>query len=320
MPVPSIETTGLSKTYRGSFGRRGIRAVDQLDLSIDQGEIFGLLGPNGAGKTTLVKMLLSIVKPTAGEARIFGTSVYNPASRSQIGYLPENHRFPDFFTPMQMMHLYGELAGVSKADRTRRIPELLSLVQMEDWKDTRIKKFSKGMMQRVGLAQALINDPQLIILDEPTDGVDPIGRREIRDVLLVLKEQGKTIFINSHLLSEIERLCTRVAIMNKGALVSEGSVDDLTREETRFTITATHVPAPLLEDLTARFSFEMGQEKLPDSALSQYHLPGNEREALNAVIDALRSANVLIESVEPVRKSLEDQFVQVIKDATPSAS
>ncbi|MEL6615092.1 MAG: ABC transporter ATP-binding protein, partial [Bacteroidota bacterium] len=197
----AIQTRGLAKTYSG---RPPVVALRPLDLDVAPGEIFGLLGPNGAGKTTLVKLLLGIVHPTEGSATLFGTSVSSPEARQPVGFLPENHRFPGYLTARQTLDLFSRMAGVDGS----LAPELLDKVRLSDAVDRKVKTFSKGMMQRLGLAQALMADPRLVFLDEPTDGVDPVGRREIRDLLLELAADGVTLFLNSHLLSEIERICT----------------------------------------------------------------------------------------------------------------
>ena len=305
MPQPSIQVSGLTKVYRSTLSA-GVKALDALDLTVEAGEIFGLLGPNGAGKTTLVKILLSVVHPTSGSASLFGEPVKNPAARTRIGFLPENHRFPDFLTPAQMLDLYGRLAGVPPHLRKSRTTELLGLVNMEKWRDVKIKKFSKGMMQRVGIAQAMMNDPDLLFLDEPTDGVDPIGRREIRDVLAMLSDRGKTIFLNSHLLSEVEQLCTSVAILNKGKKIQEGAVEDLTRIETHFDLITTPISEQLLAELTATFNLSV---LTGAGELSTYRLAQADRAALNQIIDRLRKHNVEIDEVRPMRQSLEERFV-----------
>ena len=312
MSKPSIRVSGLTKVYSTTFSRKPVTALNELNLTVEAGEIFGLLGPNGAGKTTLVKILLSVVKPTQGTAELFGMPVSNPQSRFKIGFLPENHRFPEFLTPDQMLNLYGRLAGVPERVRATRIPELLELVNMLEWRHVKIKKFSKGMMQRVGVAQAMMNDPELIFLDEPTDGVDPIGRREIRDVLLVLKEQGKTIFLNSHLLSEVEQTCTSVAILNKGKKIREGRVEDLTRVETHFDLKVTPINADVQQQIDQKFNLELLSEQSDEKQLVNYRLKDTDRAALNELIDALRQAGAEIEEVQPVRQSLEERFVQEV--------
>lgn len=312
MSDPAIRTEALSKTYRSGFiNRETVRALRDVSLTVNRGEIFGLLGPNGAGKTTLLKILLGIAWPTSGRARLFGHATHEPAARRRVGYLPEKHRFPDFLTTDQMLHLYGRLSGVPPDERTARIPELLDQVDMTEWRQTKLKKFSKGMMQRVGLAQALLNDPDLIFLDEPTDGVDPVGRREIRDILLWLHDQGKTIFLNSHLLSEVEKVCTRVAILNKGELVRHGTIDELTAIERVYDIQSTRIPEPVLEGLDERIRpVEPFETSTP--SIFRYRLQVNDRTDLNAALDRLRSADVELEAVEPVRRSLEDYFIDVV--------
>ena len=195
---------------------------------MERGTTFGLLGPNGAGKTTFVKMLLSCTNPTAGRAKVFGIDSRIPAARRPIGYLPENHRFPTYMTGRGMLDFYGALSGMDGANRKKRTAELLTLVGLAEWGDVRLGKYSKGMLQRVGLAQALMHSPSLLILDEPSDGVDPVGRRQIREILHGLEEKGVTIFLNSHLLAEVELFCRDVAIIHKGKLALEGKIKDLT--------------------------------------------------------------------------------------------
>ena len=312
MSDPAIRTEALSKTYQsGFFNRDSVRALREVSLTVNRGEIFGLLGPNGAGKTTLLKILLGIAWPTSGRARLFGRAVHQSQARQRVGYLPEKHRFPDFLTTDQMLHLYGRLSGVPAEDREQRIPELLDQVDMTEWRHTKLKKFSKGMMQRVSLAQALLNDPRLVFLDEPTDGVDPVGRREIRDLLLWLHDEGKTIFLNSHLLSEVEKICTRVAILNEGQLVRHGTIEELTAIERVYDLQATRIPDAVLDALDGRIrpadAFETGTP-----SLFRYRLQVEDRPDLNAVLDRLRSADVELEAVEPVRRSLEDYFIDVV--------
>lgn len=314
MTQPSISVTNLTKVYTSAFSRNAVKALDNLNLTVEAGEIFGLLGPNGAGKTTLVKVLLSVVHPSAGEASLFGMPAHLPRARKNIGFLPENHRFPEFLTPDQMLTLYGRLSGVSAKKSKSLIPELLEMVNMTEWRHVKIKKFSKGMMQRVGIAQALMNDPELIFLDEPTDGVDPIGRREIRDVLLVLKDQGKTIFLNSHLLSEVEQTCSTVAILNKGKKIREGSVADLTRVETHFDLKTTPVPASAWEKLSGRFSISAIEARAGEGELATFRIHDTDRTGLNKIIDELRQMGVEIEEVQPLRQSLEDRFVEEVRE------
>src|SRR5690554_2634031 len=320
MPA-AIATLGLHKTYRSVFGAN-IEALRPLDLEVSPGEIFGLLGPNGAGKTTLVKLLLGVALPSGGEGRLFGRSIREPEARRPVGFLPESHRFPDYLTARQVLDYYARIAGVDEAERARRIPELLERVRMAKWADTRVRKFSKGMMQRLGLAQAPTNAPGLLFLDEPTDGVDPVGRREIRDLLLEVSREGTTIFLNSHLLSEVEQVCTRVAILKAGRLARLGTVEELTTQDRVVEIRCTPLPPDLAPDLADLFrplgdaSRGNGEAKgSEDASLAAYRLAVRDRAHLNAVLDALRAAAVELESVRPLRQSLEEFFVEVVASA-----
>jgi len=208
----AIETHHLSKFY----SRGKVKALQDFSLSVEKGKIFGLLGPNGAGKTTFIKLLLGIIHPTKGQAFILGQPVSNYRVHQHIGYLSEKHHFPDFLQARQVLYYFGKMSGISGSQLDLRIEELLELVNLSEWANAKTREFSKGMLQRLGLAHTLINDPQLIFLDEPTDGIDPVGRREIRDLLQLLRDQGKTIFLNSHLLSEVERISDEIAILLAG--------------------------------------------------------------------------------------------------------
>jgi len=316
MPDDALFVSDLSKIYRtGLIRRSNVHALRGVSLRVPQGAIFGLLGPNGAGKTTLVKILLGLVHPSGGTAKIFGQPAQDSDARKRVGFLPENHQFPGFLTARQTLHLYGRLADVPGADRKERLPELLRRVDLLERADTKVKTFSKGMLQRLGLAQALLNDPDILFLDEPTSGVDPVGRRAIRDIVLELREEGATIFLNSHLLSEVEKMCTTVAILRDGELVRKGTVSDLTAVERVYDLVATPVPDSFLEETKLRPS--------PDSApsdpdLRQYRLQADDRTILNQVVDGLRDADVEIEAIKPLRRSLEDYFIDVVDTPAPS--
>lgn len=285
----AIETTGLEKVYRSPWRGREIRAVSDLSLRVPVGVKFGLLGANGAGKTTFVKMLLSAVNPTAGTAKIFGREAREPEARRPVGYLPENHRFPTYLTGSGMLHFYGSLSGMDSRDRARRVPELLEQVGLKNWGDVRIRKFSKGMLQRLGLAQALIHRPRLLVLDEPTDGVDPVGRRHIREILSTLTGAGVTIFINSHLLSEVQAFCDHVAILKKGELVLEGKMNELLAES-GYRVTGQTAAGEIIE------------RQLPT------------REEANRLIDQIRASSGWIETVAPTVNSLENLFILATGD------
>ena len=317
--APAVAVSNLRKTYRsGLLKKRTVEALKGVSLEVAPGEIFGLLGPNGAGKTTLVKSLLGIVHPSGGEARLFGTAAADPDAREPVGYLPENHRFPGFFTARRMLDTYGALGGVPPAARKERIPELLDKVDLADAADAKIKTFSKGMLQRTGLAQALLSRPRLLFLDEPTDGVDPVGRRRIRDLLVELRDEGTTVFLNSHLLSEVEQVCSRMAILNGGELVRTGSIDDLTQEEHTYDLRATPVPPDLLDAFPGEALSPVEATRSNGEASSgetkRYRVRADSRAHLNDVIDRLRSGGVELESITPKRQTLEDYFIDVVSE------
>ena len=310
--MPALSVSSLSKTYRtGLLRRSAVQALDGVSLAVEKGAIFGLLGPNGAGKTTLVKILLGLVHPTSGTARLFDRPAGNPTARQRSGFVPENHRFPGFFTAVQTLHAYGRLADVPRAERTDRIPALLERLDLEGRGDSKVKTFSKGMLQRLGLAQALLNDPDLLFLDEPTGGVDPVGRRAIRDIVLELREEGKTIFLNSHLLSEVEKVCTQIAILREGSLVRQGSVEELTAAERVYDLIATPIPDSIRNDADLPLA-PAPDGSSPELDLKQYRVRADDRATLNAVLDRLRGADVEIESITPLRQSLEDYFIDVV--------
>lgn len=309
MPT-AVTTRELAKTYTDAFGRNPVHALQPLDLVVEEGEIFGLLGPNGAGKTTLVKLLLGLARPSQGEATLFDRSIRDPEARRAIGFLPENHRFPDYLTARQTLRLYARLADVPSAERDPRADELLDRVRLEAAADRKVKTYSKGMMQRLGLAQAMMSRPKLLFLDEPADGVDPVGRSEIRDLMLEERERGTTLFLNSHLLSEIERVCTRVAILKEGRLVRQGTVEELTTDRRVWRLRCTPVP----DEVASRIgrSLRPVDDEPDETGLVEYRLRAADRSALNGRLDVLRAADVEIESVEPLRRSLEDFFVEIV--------
>ncbi|MEE3002484.1 MAG: ABC transporter ATP-binding protein, partial [Planctomycetota bacterium] len=237
-----IDVHDVHKTFK-----KRIKALQGVDLQVGSGEIFGLLGPNGAGKSTLVKILMTVVRPDKINGTFLGASIGQKEPLSRVGYLPEHHHFPDYLTGLQVIEFSGAMCGLLKRDRQANARKLLDRVGMTKWGSSRLNSYSKGMLQRVGLAQALVNDPKLVVLDEPTDGVDPVGRREIRDLLLELRGEGRSIFLNSHLLSELEMVCDRVAIMVQGRVSMQGTIDELTQDSRRFEIDIT---GPVPEWLT----------------------------------------------------------------------
>jgi ABC-2 type transport system ATP-binding protein len=304
----ALSTEELSKTYSsGLFTKQRVAALTGVSLQVAPGEIFSLLGPNGAGKTTFIKILLSLTFPTSGSATMLGETLPNVRVRRRSGYLPENHRYPGYLTGAQVLMFFGQLGGATRADVASRVGPLLDLVGLSQWRTMKVKKYSKGMMQRLGLAQALINDPAIVFLDEPTDGVDPVGRKEIREILKRLKDEGKTVFLNSHLLSEVELISDRVAILDKGRLVKVGTVDELTTEGSRyrFGISGSLPPDLKTEASALVIAFESGADYLIAELKSD--------AALNAFIDLLRKYNVTITGVTKQRTSLEDSFLSLIR-------
>jgi ABC-2 type transport system ATP-binding protein len=313
----AIETDGLQKIYRTRWTGRTFTAVAGLTLRVPVGSKFGLLGANGAGKTTFVKMLLSAVRPTSGRAALFGHDSQEAESRRPVGYLPENHRFPTYFTGTGMLDFYGALSGMSAIDRKQRTAELLELVGLERWGDVRIKKYSKGMLQRLGLAQALMHRPQLLVLDEPTDGVDPAGRRHIRDILNSLTGTGVTIFLNSHLLSEVETFCDYVAILRQGHLALEGKMSSLLTKQ-GVLITARDVNAQARRAMASLASTTRVIAEGEDEGAVEFTVL-TTLEA-NRAIDQLRAAEATIHSVIPSSNSLEDIFIEITGSSRSAGS
>lgn len=312
--LPAIEVRDLRKTYRGGLFGRSVQALRGVSFQVGRGEIFGLLGPNGAGKTTLIKILLGIVRRSGGQAMLLGHAAGRRASRREVGYLPENHRIPRHHTGNTALEFYGALSHMSGAEIRRRRPELLELVGLGRWGRTSVRQYSKGMLQRLGLAQALMHDPQLLILDEPTDGVDPVGRAEMRALLVELKGRGKTIFINSHLLQEIELVCDRVAILHKGEVVAAGDIALLTRGKSA-SVTFELVPPPgadqawraAIDGLNARVS---GPK--PGGAWDLLATVSGQQD-VDRCIDRLRQAGVSIVSISPHKLTLEEAFLEIIQ-------
>ena len=301
-----IDVEDLTKVYETGFRKGNIVALDNVSLSIKQGEIFGLLGPNGAGKTTLFKVLLGVTQLTSGMATISGLPPSNPRSRQNVGYLPENHRFPDHQTGLGLLEFTGRLHSMRQTDLDSRTDELLELVGMTRWAGVKIRKYSKGMAQRIGLAQALIAEPEILLLDEPTDGVDPVGKIEIRGVLEKVRDEGKSIVLNSHLLSEVESVADRVAILSNGRLLKVGSVDLLTSRRNQYEVEASignkHIELPP----------EMG--KVVAYTKQGLIVELTEEKYINHVIDQLRRKDVAIRSVKPMKVSLEQSFLETITE------
>jgi len=301
----AVETKTLSKDYELSFGKKKVRALTELDLMINKGTIFGLLGPNGAGKTTLVKLLLQIIYPSYGSAKLLGEDINSYHLKKRIGYLPEDHKYPPYLSGGDVLKFFGKLSGLNGADLDNRIDELLELVKLSKWKKSKVKTYSKGMMQRLGLAQSLINDPELIFLDEPTDGVDPIGRKEIRDILLDLKSRSKTIFLNSHLLSEVELITDRVGILNKGKLLREGTVKELTERKEEYKLI-------LSNELTELNKYADDNLIIAKNLDGSYSVKVDDIRTMNVLVDKIRTDNILIKEIVLQKNTLEEMFISLI--------
>ena len=309
--MAAIEILGLEKTYMVGFWRkRPKRALQPLHLTVEDGEIFGFLGPNGAGKTTTLKMLMGLVFPTAGTARILGKDWTDPEVKAQIGFLPEQPYFYDYLTAHELLDYYGQLSGVPAKNRKNRVEEVLQRVGLTDIKGIQLRKFSKGMLQRAGIAQAILHSPRLVFLDEPMSGLDPLGRREVRDLILQLQQEGKTVFFSTHILSDAEALCDRVAIINKGELRGVGAVEELTKSvlgKVEVVWQGTQVPASMKA---------LGAEFHVTGETVRTVISENQQDA---AIDALRRERLRLISVIPVRTSLESYFVEKLQHSQTTA-
>ena len=300
--TPVLEFVDLAKEFRLGLRLTRVQAVRGVSLKVGAGEIFGYLGPNGAGKTTTMKMAMGLIQPSAGQVKLFGRSMQDPMIRSRVGYLPEHPYFYDYLTAKEILDFYGELYGIARKERRRRVEELLELVGLTYAANRTLRRFSKGMLQRVGIAQAIINDPDLVILDEPLSGLDPMGRKEVRDIIVTLREQGKTVFFSSHILHDIETICDRVALLIQGKIHKIGPLDTLLSEETsEVDITARDVSADALEALKAKAtSFE---------ALGPATLFTVSEPQVSEFLTALLNAGARVHEVQPRRQSLESLFV-----------
>ncbi|MEA3297220.1 MAG: ABC transporter ATP-binding protein [candidate division Zixibacteria bacterium] len=299
-----VDVQDLTKIYRTGMRKGDIVALDNVNLSIKQGEIFGLLGPNGAGKTTLFKCLLGITQLTSGSITISDLPPSDPHSRQKIGYLPENHRFPDYLTGLGLLELTGRMHGMSQSEIDSCTDELLELVDMTKWTNTKLAKYSKGMSQRIGLAQALVCDPEILLLDEPTDGVDPVGKIDIREILKRIRTEGKSIVINTHLLSEVESIVDRVAILSKGRVLKVSSVEMLTSRQSQYEIVAE------MHNRLIELPPDIG--KVVAVTAQGLLVELTTMKNINYVIDQLRYKQIEIRSVKPLKISLEQSFLETI--------
>ncbi len=315
MAVPAIQIEELTKDYAiGFWRRRTYRALDRLTLDIEAGEVFGFLGPNGAGKTTTLKLLMQLIYPTAGRARILGRPAGDVATRQRIGYLPENPSFYDYLTAEELLNYFGQLFGFSAADRRTRVPALLDRVGIGAERRLQLRKFSKGMIQRVGIAQALLNEPEVIFLDEPMSGLDPVGRRDVRTLILELRDQGRTVFFSSHILADAEALCRRVAVVAGGRLAAAGTLADMLAFEVRgWELVVSNLTPEIVARVTpavrrateispGRYALELSLDQPPDRMLAD-----------------LTGAGAVLVSLNPVRDTLEDFFMRRVAETGAGA-
>jgi ABC-2 type transport system ATP-binding protein len=311
-----IQIHNLTKDYEiGFLRKKTVRALNQLSLEVKRGEIFGFLGPNGAGKTTTLKILMRLIYPTQGEATILGKPLDDAIMRTRIGYLPENPYFYDYLSGRELLAYSAALFGIPAHVAKIRADHLLKLVGLEEERANRqLRKYSKGMLQRIGIAQALINDPEIVFMDEPMSGLDPIGRREVRDLMLSLREQNKTVFFSSHILSDVEALCDRAAILAKGKLLRCGTVQELTEEEEAFEVIATGINESSFQQLSQILPFASSWSLTPNGV--HFVLP--DENQFSEAIKALHQFGGKVLSINPKRASLEDIFSSV--DQTSNAA
>jgi ABC-2 type transport system ATP-binding protein len=307
----AVQIENLTKDYLvGFWRRRTYRALDRLSLGIEHGEVFGFLGPNGAGKTTTLKLLMQLIFPTSGRAEILGRPVGDVATRRRIGYLPENPSFYDYLTAEELLTYFAQLLEVPAGDRRRRVSTLLDRVGIGRERRFQLRKFSKGMIQRVGIAQALLNDPEVIFLDEPMSGLDPLGRRDVRSLILELRDQGRTVFFSSHILADAEALCSRVAIVAGGRLAALGRLNDLTEFQVRgWELVVANFELEALE------RFRPLTSRITEIGAGRYTLELPLTQAPEPLVAEIASTGATVVSMNPVRETLEDYFIQRIAAA-----
>jgi ABC-2 type transport system ATP-binding protein len=304
MSTPAIEILGLTKDFAvGFWGKRTRRSLDNLTLEVEDGEVFGFLGPNGAGKTTTLKLLMGLIFPTSGTARVRGRSIDNVSMHREIGYLPEQPYFYDYLTARELLDYYARFSDYTARERRERVGRFLERVGLAAAGDVQLRKFSKGMLQRVGIAQAILHDPQVVFLDEPMSGLDPLGRREVRDIILDLKKQGRTVFFSTHILSDAEMLCDRVGVLAAGKLQGVGAPGEIVSVEVQameivFELRGDHALPAGLAERVARIGGRCRME-VPEAELY-------------GTLDTLRACDARILSISPVRPTLEDYFLRLV--------
>jgi ABC-2 type transport system ATP-binding protein len=302
-----ISAQNLSKSYRTGFWKtRTLCALYKLNLEVNENEIFGYLGPNGAGKSTTLKLFMSLIYPSAGKAEISGKSVYDPSTRQQVGYLPENPYFYEYLTAEEFLSFYASLFGYSSSEIKSRVDHSLKLTDISHVRNLQLRKFSKGMIQRVGIAQALLNDPKVIFLDEPMSGLDPIGRRQIRDLIINLKRKGKTVFFSTHILNDVETLCDRVAILNRGKLVGSGRLHDLISQE------ISHIEAIITGINIDNLRQAIGPGIVITQSGITLRLELETGTLLAPIITRIEQAGGRVDSITPVRQTMEDYFFNLV--------
>ena len=302
-----VEISNLTKDYEvGFWKKKKVRALDDLTLSVDGGQIYGFLGGNGAGKTTTIKILMTLLFPSGGNAKILGKDISDKAMHSRIGYCPENPYFYDYLTALELMDYFGSLFGMGKTQRIQRAKDLLALVGLEEkaW-GKQLRKFSKGMMQRVSIAQSLVNDPEIVFMDEPMSGLDPIGRREVRELIANLRDQGKTVFMSTHILSDVEALCDEVAILRRGKLAATGRLDDLLASHAESQVFEVNLRGTNAQAISAGLGKAYELVDTP----SGVRIRVDEEKEIDNILAAARANGGSLISVTPVKQSLEELFV-----------
>lgn len=311
--MPAIETEELTKDYLIGFWRpKPYRALDRLTLSVDEGEVFGFLGPNGAGKSTTLKLLMGLIFPTSGVARILGKPVSDLNIRRRYGFLPENPSFYEYLSAEELLTYFASLHGLTGEERKRRVSAVLDDVSIGSERRLKLRSYSKGMIQRVGVAQALLNEPSLVFFDEPMSGLDPLGRRDLRQLMLRLRDRGATVFFSSHILSDAEALCSRVGIVAQGRLVAHGRLTDIVAFETRgWELVVSNLPEPVRATIASRV------DTMTHLSNDRYTLEISTKESPERMIQELMQQGVHIVSLNPIRTTLEDYFISSIGAASP---